>query len=215
MVFTFTDDSQVIAALAVQSQWLGLQDSHLAYPVLWAKAKLSGGNTPYSSSGFGIGQITDEEMDDFGFTKGTQELPWVAAKAMKIRIDKVLEVCDQFTCTAEDKLIATALAQNGGFKKADFRYLLSSSKGGINWESYFDLRESSAGDGGILGFRAIGIGEGRGGFDTRFMLRLYTNDLLALEKLGYKLPYGLTRKQVQNIRDKYSNYDIFRMMRVR
>jgi RHS repeat-associated protein len=201
-----TSDIRVAAAIAVQSQWYSpLWDSHLAYPGLWVKAKLQGGSV-YSSSGFGFGQISDEEMEDFGLIPVTQELPWVAAKAMEKRIEDVLEACEDFTCTAEDKFIATALAQNRSIDRQKFKDLLRAAKGGgIKWESYFSDREKSGGDGGILDFRAEGYGEGQGGFATRFMLRLYINDTLALEKLGYELPYGLTRDQLIDIRDKYAN----------
>jgi len=194
----WTQDTRIASALSVQSQWLAPWDLHITQPLLEATGRYS--------SGFGIGQITDAEMKEFGLKEGSQDLPWVAAKAMQMRIDKVLGACDGFTCSAEDKLIATALAQNGGFNRKDFRLLLSSaSSEGIKWEKYFSAREDSGDKGGVLGFRAEGYGEGQGGFDTRFMLRLYINDLLAYERLGWKLPYDFTRKQMIDIRNRYNN----------
>jgi RHS repeat-associated protein len=190
-------DTRVAAALSVQSQWLAPWDFHIAEPILVAMGR--------NSSGFGIGQITDKEMEDFQL-EGSQDLPWNSAKAMQMRIDKVIGVCENYTCSAEDKLIATALAQNGsGFTRVAFESLLRNAEGkSVQWESYFDAREMSGGDGGVLDFRAEGYGDGRGGFDTRFMLRLYINDMLALNRLGWGLPYGLTRKQLSDIRDRYA-----------
>jgi len=68
------------------------------------------------------------------------------------------------------------------------------------WDAYFDTREIKP-DTTFLAFRAYG----HGGCDTRFMLRLYLNNLLMLNALGRELPYGLTQDKVWEIREEHTN----------
>jgi hypothetical protein len=166
-----TDSAIVAAGIAVQSQWYGPWDTHqnpLASP---------------TSSGLGIAQVSDSQMIAYGLSGLNQDDPEVAIQAMTIRIEMAVNACKG--CSARDQLIVAALAQNGYFQSPDgVRSILKDymqEDGKVNWASFFDSLNKK---GNILDIRAIGHHQ----YDTRFMLRLFMNNLKELHNRGWTLP---------------------------
>lgn len=159
------DDIIVAAGIAVQSQWyIPILDSY---------------HRP--GAGLGIAQVKDEDMDAYGLAGQDQNDPSVAIKAMRARIALVTSVCP--SCSARDKLIAAAFAQNRGFEARDMRDAMRYMKNGyIDWNVYISRLDPQ---GGLPGIRATSW---RYNYNTRFQLQLFMNDLRELQARGWTLP---------------------------
>jgi hypothetical protein len=138
-------DTYVAAGIAIQSNWLGPQDTRL-------------NSNP--DSGLGIANVSDNQMNtdlgmpvsnNHGFGLGMagqdQTNPTVAVEAMRRRIQLVTDICLENGCSSTDLFIAAALAQNSGFTKLNMRDLVNgvygkrldpSTNGGITipWFAY-------------------------------------------------------------------------------
>ncbi len=120
------DNIEVAAGIAVQSQWIGPWDTR------WFPGTSSGG------SGLGWAQVSDDQMAQYGLAGQDQWNLDAAYTAMEKRIKLVQDVCEG--CSARDKLIAAALAQNGsGFTSGSMLNALGYRKkdGSIDWSNYF------------------------------------------------------------------------------
>jgi hypothetical protein len=175
------DRTEVAAGIAVQSQYYGFWDE------TWF---------PFGSSK-GIAQVTDAEMEAFGLDCDLDEAS-CSISAMAKRIDLVLKWCK--LCSPEDKLVAAALAQNGGFPGGDMQALYNNSiEGNIDWDTYFSDRAKTANFDIRMPFRGIDYKV----YDTRFMVSRYTEDMLTLHDQGWSLPWGLTTDQVTSVQERY------------
>jgi hypothetical protein len=104
---------------------------------------------------------------------------------MTARIDSVTRICNQ--CSAFDKLVASAMAQNGpGFDAEAMKQAMKFMKGGnIKWQQYFQTQKWL---GNIYDIRALG----RENYNTRYMVYLYALDIYCLYLMSWELPYGIT-----------------------
>src|SRR5574341_1150759 len=189
------DDILVAAGIAVQSEWPDLVNLNKKYsgfgPAQLSRAQLdtSYGKPVPGSEQYGLGLKGEDPTN-----------PSTAVTGMSRRIYQVVNACN--FCSAEDKLIMAALAQNNGFTLASMRDIKSfyyNKTTGINWAQYFTDRTQTSDP--IAKYRA----EAAGGYiyDTHFMLLLYTNDLLELNNRGWNLPFGLQRSDIYRMRNKY------------
>ncbi len=192
------DDILVAAGIAVQSQWGGLINRHPNSTSGLGPAQLSRGqlDTKYGE------QVEGSEQYGLGLTGENPNDPGTAVTGMSRRIYQVVNACD--FCTAQDKVIVAALAQNNGFTLnsllKDVKPRFYDKKTGIDWTGYFRSR-SSSGD-PIAHWKEERTGLN---YDTEFMLLSYTNDLLELNNRGWTLPFGLGRSDIYDIREKYLN----------
>ena len=158
------------------------------------------------SSGLGIAQITDAEMEDFGFEGQDQEDPEVAVKAMAKRIRSALNALETVygeNISSQDMLIVAALAQNGrGFNVDEIKETLANDKfkdsdDSPDWEGYFTWRgeKGEPGEDWAREYQKL-IGKQ---YDTQFMLQLYINDLRELHDRGWELPFGLEEKDLDEV----------------
>ena len=192
------NDILVAAGIAVQSQWAD-QPFHSSSsgqgPAQLSRAQL---DTKYGE------QVADSEQYGLGLTGADPNNPGTAVTGMSRRIYQVVNACG--FCSAQDKIIVAGLAQNNGFTLGSLKDIRTSyydrKTGEIDWNDYFESR-SPSGD-PIANYRASESGQEN--YDTRFMLLLYTNDLLELSRRGWTLPYSLTRYDIYDIRRKYLNF---------
>ncbi len=175
------DRIEVAAGIAVQSQYYGF----------WDRARF-----PFGSSK-GIAQVTNTEMEEFGLNCNLDEAS-CSISAMAKRIDLVLKWCK--LCSPEDKLVAAALAQNGGFSGGDMQALYNNRiEGNIDWDTYFFDRAKTANFDIRMPLRGIDYQV----YDTRFMVLKYTEDMITLQDRDWSLPWGLTADQVVNVQERY------------
>ncbi len=110
---------------------------------------------------------------------------------MAYRIDSVVSACKD--CSAFDKLVATAMAQNGDGFNADAMKIVANRyrkvDGSVKWDEFFRTRTWK---GDISDIRAFG----RENYDTRYMIYLYTCNLYVLHLTGWKLPNGITKSDL-------------------
>jgi RHS repeat-associated protein len=161
------NDAVVGAGLAVQSQY---------YLPIWDDP-----TNPLASS-YGPAQISDVEMSDLGITDPHDGSS--AVLAMENRISSALAACNKCQ-TDTDNLILAAIVQNGGLDIKGIKSLPTLGKGGpIDWETV--LTEW----GGNTSDPIAGLRQGITGmkYNTKFMLKLFMNDLGVLLDLGYTLP---------------------------
>ncbi len=179
----------IAAAIAVQSQWINSPGNQLQRLYDWLKKHECMPYIPFledalGSSGLGYAQTSDEFGD-----------PYIMAnsiKAMTERIKPVDAMC--IKCNAKDRLIAAAMAQNGGFSTNDMRnarnnYLKKDVDFGIeiDWVRYFS--ELSPLDDDSLDIYNNSRALWRTNFDTRFQLQLFTQDLMVLHGVfNWELP---------------------------
>ena len=161
------DSVFVAAGIAVQSQWHGPWDTRRGAKVI---ESITGG-----TSGIGIAQVKNKQMKSYGLEGRNQEEPSVAIQAMTTRIGQVVNACKG--CNPTDKLVASALAQNGGFERKNMLAVLQNEgyqmpEGGIDWGEYFDHEFSNPAPDPIAHFREQVTGLQ---YNSQFMLRLYTN----------------------------------------
>jgi hypothetical protein len=126
-------------------------------------------------SGHGLAQLTSDDMKSFDGKSPYS--PSVAVKGMEKRIQSALNACT--ACMTEtDNLIVAALAQNG----FDIRFL-PTKNGSIDWEEVFYYWGDT--DDSFAKIRQDLTGMN---FGTRFMTKIYMQDLKILMRLGYDLP---------------------------
>ena len=198
------DDILVAAGIAVQSQWIDWPFHNSSSGIGPAQISVSQLSTPYGKKVNGTEQYGLGIPSDYPYgPHGNPNTPAVAAEGMSRRIYQVVDACTY--CSAQDKVIVAALAQNNGFTIASLKDLRGNyyNSGAINWSGYLDTRAKNYNGGALMDFRAQQSGQGKGSFDARFMLLLYTNDLLELDRRGWDLPYGLTTSDIYAIRRKY------------
>jgi hypothetical protein len=184
-------DIEVAAGIAVQSQWLGPQDFR-GFP-----------GTSSSSSGFGWAQVSDNQMAEYGLAGQDQWDPDAAYAAMKKRINLVQDACKG--CSARNKLIAAALAQNGsGFTSSNMVAALTNymGKDGILWEAYFEDAYINEPTDLQAKFRQRLTGKQ---YSTNFMILLYLQDLGSLYQRGFNLPDGITQEDLDEIIREYTD----------
>jgi len=187
-------DIYVAAGMAIQSQWMSFVDSRWFVDCVMGGIryifKLDG------SSGIGPAQIDDDEMaalfkDDWKIMKAfglDQENPRVAIEAMRRRIYRQINACTN--CTIKDKYIIAAIAQNSYefVFEGDldiYKNKENTDKFYYDWEEFFNKLKPK---GNNLDRRA----GGHNNYDSRFMLKLFTNDIKDLVKNGWLLPSGIT-----------------------
>jgi hypothetical protein len=155
-------DAVVAAGLAVQSQ----------YP--WA---IIGGDAR------GWAQVTNEEMEEFGLDDESPYSPSISVEAMEKRIELAVNACKKCK-DATDRLIVAALAQNGPGFDADDVADLPVNNGAINWDYVMtELGDNPSAWHAKLRQNVTGMN-----YDTRFMLKIFMQDLKVLMKEGYQLP---------------------------
>ncbi len=164
-----TDNLLVAGGMAVQSQW---------YLSMWDNP-----SNPLASS-YGPAQLGN--YDNYSGDPMSLE---VAKAGMTNRITNAQGNCP--SCTPTDLFILAATAQNGPggeFTPLDYKmYKIKNDDGSISidWEKAWQERTYKT---GMPGFREWASGGLQ--YDTRFMLRLFLNDVRALMAKGWKLPPG-------------------------
>jgi hypothetical protein len=150
---------------------------------------------PFSQqSGFGLAQTNAKEIGALGLS-GDPNDPSVAVKVMQARIDNGQRACHG--CTARDRVIVAALAQNGGISQSALsRWSESASGGGIKWEDYFQEQFGNSPNAADAQFRENISGIR---YPTYFMVLKYARDLLELNQRGWDLPYGVTVEQLRDL----------------
>jgi hypothetical protein len=130
------------------------------------------------TSGFGLAQVSQKDLDseEYGMRGADPSDPNVAVAAMQKRISLVTGMCNGM-CSQTDIFIASALAQNAGFKKEDMQNLVNGVYGTPNtsdptknflpWETFLNRGDNSY---------------------NRLMLRMFKNDVQALGNSGWKVP---------------------------
>jgi RHS repeat-associated protein len=175
------NDILVTAGIAVQSQypWALVGDTQG-----WAQAK------------------SDELGEKNPFS------PSVATEVMEERIYGAIDtckLCNDGKDDGVDKLIVAALAQNGfDFSVQDIGTLPINEEGGIAWEQFL----SENGSNPSAWYAQMRQSATQQNYDTRFMLKLYIQDLKLLMSMGYDLPDWLSEKDIKYVEDNYlSNKD--------
>jgi RHS repeat-associated protein len=183
----------IAAAIAVQSQWIDSPLNQFQHLYAEISKKYCLPDIPLiqkflDSPGLGYAQSSDEFGDPYIMVN--------SIKAMTERIKPVVKECTN--CKAKDKLIAGAMAQNGGFSYHDMAYVRQNKIKNpditfgveINWIDYFDdlspLNDNPLDPYNNL--RALW----RTNFNTRFQLQLFTQDMMALHLLQWELPVDIT-----------------------
>jgi hypothetical protein len=173
----------VAAAIAIQSEWINPLDFI---------------DTGDEYHGMGIAKANRNVM--YGVQGDPRNIS-VAIEIMTARIDSVTRICNQ--CSAFDKLVASAMAQNGPGFDADAMQLVikyyQKSNGSIDWEKFFGSRQWADDFSTISGWKGIFCNIrafGRENYSTRYMIYLYALNLYTLYLGGWELPYGITVKDL-------------------
>lgn len=169
-------DAVVAAGLAVQSE----------YP--WA---IVGGDAR------GFAQATDDELAD-----GKDPYsPSDSVDIMQGRIDAAIEACGPKRCPdGSDRLIVAAISQNG--YTLDFKSLPKEADGSIDWNKTFASDIGGETDDPAAQLRQSATGMN---YSTKFMLKIYVQDLRLLLKAGYKLPDWATEEDLDYIEKTFLN----------
>jgi hypothetical protein len=161
VLWTKTDNAVVAAGIAVQSE----------FPT----GIMFGG-------AHGLAQVTEDQKELYGVEGKNLYNPSVAVEAMGERISLALDACKN--CKSDtDNLILAAIAQNNGISVKDISFL-PIKDGHIDWIEVLNNRGGNTTD-PIARVRQDITGMN---YNTKFMLKLFMNDLEVLINLGYELP---------------------------
>ena len=177
VLWTDTDNAVVAASLAVQSE----------FPT-----------GTFLGDARGLAQVTNEQMTLYGLDGKNPYSPDVAVQAMEARIGLALAACKN-CATDTDNLILAAIAQNDGIGLNDIKSL-PMNDGAINWSMVLNEWGSNTTD-PVANIRQNITGMN---YNTKFMLKLFMNDLEILMGLGYELPEEFDDADFNTIR-KYIN----------
>ncbi len=177
-----TAPTMIAASIAVQSQW---NVSPLDYLLAGVDYILHGKN---ASPSFGIAQLSQRQLDAWKIV-GTPFQADASVQGMAHRIEDAVDNCQK--CNDTDKLIVAAIAQNGGVDPRDIGSIIQRYRkdGGIDWETYFRDQEPLNDNPESAWFNNFRAGEQN--YNTQYMLRLFTNDMVVLvEEEGWSPPPG-------------------------
>ena len=140
-------------------------------------------------SGFGKAQVSQYDLDseEFGMKGANPFDPKVAVAAMQKRISLVTDMCNG-RCSQTDIFIASALAQNTGFKKENMQNLVNGvygmpdtndpTKAFLPWETFLDAGNNSY---------------------NRLMLQMFKNDVRELGNNGWYVPNNVDLDYIDNL----------------
>jgi hypothetical protein len=171
---------EVAAGLAVQSEFAGIAD------------EMAGIISP-GSSNIGIAQTNAEEIATLGLGSGNPNDPSVAVRVMQVRIGNAQAACHN--CTARDRVIVAALAQNKGVSPIDLDgWSRSANGGGIAWEDIFRNSTSTGQFDAESREKFTGVQ-----YENYFMVQKYVKDLRELYKRGWDLPDDITETDLNSL----------------
>jgi RHS repeat-associated protein len=209
----------IAAAIAVQSQWLNYPADMIkgaAYeigficnnnPIVDSIVDTILNNSITGRAGVGFAKSGD--LYKYGNLYNMSN----SIKAMTDRIKPVVDSCASggYQCTPKDKLIAASMAQNVAFGYKDMQGLadatlddgyISGNNLNIQWAKYFSqlkyLSENHPGANLTLLYDLRAIG--RKNYNTRFMLQLFTQDMIVLHSVfGWELPPGIGSQDLDSM----------------
>ncbi|MCJ7433472.1 MAG: hypothetical protein MUO77_08300 [Anaerolineales bacterium] len=161
--------------------------------------------------GYGLGLPGKSPFDDD-----------VAVQAMNNRIQQVMDETDRLgeknniTIDNNDRFTVAALSQNGaGFDLDDISQVMNNytEDGKIDWDGYFKFRQDgwdekineatwlNPADWGLL---RNNIRTGGDSYDTKFILRKFTEEIETLEEEGYYLPADVDMQKIKDLSEGVS-----------
>jgi RHS repeat-associated protein len=210
------DETTIAAAIAVQSQWLysAEESAQKANYELWKKIykgdckKISEKTNP----GLGYAQIAVFDTENRNKSSKDPNVkpvdimqfgdPYIMSNSINAMIQRIYKKVGNAClnqCSAKDKLIIIAMAQNVGFNFEDLGDLRLDNNGkidaNIDWNTFFGNQTplQNRSDSARTDTRAGKYIN----FNTRFQLKLYIQDMRELtSKYTWSLPNGITSQGV-------------------
>ena len=180
---------EVAAGLAVQGEFSGALD-------------LVAGMFS-DSSGYGLAQVGDKELESLGMAGQDPFDPNVAVTVMESRIESAQDLC--INCSPVDLIIVAALAQNGSGQLSDEDIVITSKELENNPDVWWDYIEEESTSAGQIDARVRTAATGMN--YKQLLVTKYVMDMRALHDIGWDLPDGITINNLNNIENRARGLD--------